>query len=65
MSTETPVGRYDFEQLRQTNEAQHTALSSRIGTIEAKMNYVLGRIAAVVMLVVLVLIYLVQEWVSR
>ena len=62
MTTETPVGRYEFEQFRQTNENQHTALSNRIGGIEAKMNYMLGGIGVVVLLVVPVLIYVVQEW---
>ena len=65
MNTETPIGRYEFEQFRQTNEAQHGTLNNRIRGIEAKMNYVLGGIAVVVVLVVPVLIYVVQEWVSR
>ena len=64
MSTETPVGRYEFEQFRQTNENQHMALSNRIGGIEAKMNYVLGGIGVVALLVVPVLIYVVQEWIT-
>ena len=65
MATEGPIGRYEFEQFRQTNETQHTSLGNRIGVIEAKMNYVLGGIAVLVLLVAPVLVYVVQDWVTR
>ena len=65
MTTDTPIGRYEFEQFRQANDAQHGVLSDRIGGIEAKMNYVLGSIAVVVVLVTPVLVYVVQDWLTR
>ena len=65
MTTEAPIGRYEFEQFRQTNDAQHAGLSRRIGAIEAKINYVLGGIAVLVVLAAPVVVYVIQDWLTR
>lgn len=65
MATETPIGRYEFEQFRQANDRQHNALGARIGGLEAKLNYVLGGIAAIIALAIPVVVYVVQDWLSR
>lgn len=65
MATETPIGRYEFEQFRQANDNQHNALGARIGGLEAKLNYVLGGIAAIIALAIPVVVYVVQDWLSR
>ncbi len=65
MATETPIGRYEFEQFRQANDNQHAALGNRIGGLEAKLNYVLGGIAAIIALAIPVVVYVVQDWLSR
>lgn len=65
MATETPVGRHEFEQFRQANDNQHNALGARIGGLEAKLNYVLGGVAAIIALAIPVVVYVVQDWLSR
>ena len=65
MATETPIGRRQFEQFRQANDNQHAALGNRIGGLEAKLNYALGGIAATIALAIPVVVYVVQDWLSR
>ena len=65
MTTESPIGRYEFEQFRQTNENQHNALGGRIGGLEAKLNYVMGGIGVIIALAIPVVVYVVQDWLSR
>ena len=65
MTTETPIGRYEFEQFRQANDNQHNALGARVGGIEAKLNYVMGGIAVIIALAIPVVVYVVQDWLTR
>ena len=60
----TTAGRYEFEQFRQANENQRNALGGRIGGLEAKLNYVMG-IGVVIALAIPVVVYVVQDWLSR
>ena len=65
MTTAVPIGRCEFEQFRQTNENQHAALGARIGGLEAKLNYALGGVAAIIALAIPVVVYVVQDWLTR
>ena len=65
MATETPIGWSQFGQFRQANDNPRAALGNRIGGLEAKLNYVLGGIAAIIALAIPVVVYVVQDWLSR
>ena len=44
---------------------QRNALGGRIGGLEAKFNYVMGGIGVVIALAIPVVVYVVQDWLSR